>query len=88
MVDNVTVGSVCAQSPSFMPDLDGEKNKTELFVDDIIAYLKSPSVYSLEKAGSLSDFVNNSSNFSSNFMYCSFYFDCQSINKFAWINDT
>lgn len=61
MVDNVTVSRVCVQSSSFIPDLDGEKNKTELFVDDIVAYLKSPSVYSLEKAGSLSDFVNNSS---------------------------
>lgn len=60
MVDNVTVSRVCVQSPSFMSDLDGEKNKTELFVDDIVAYLKNPSVYSLEKAGSLSDFVNNS----------------------------
>lgn len=27
MVDNVTGGSVCTQSPSFMPELDGEKNK-------------------------------------------------------------
>lgn len=27
MVDNVTVGSVCAQSPSFMPELDGGKIK-------------------------------------------------------------
>lgn len=27
MVDNVTVGSVCAQSPSFMSELDGEKIK-------------------------------------------------------------
>ncbi|WP_109551064.1 ShET2/EspL2 family type III secretion system effector toxin [Escherichia coli] len=61
MVDNVTVSRVCVQSSSFIPDLDGGKNKTELFVDDIVAYLKSPSVYSLEKAGSLSDFVNNSS---------------------------
>lgn len=25
MVDNVTVNRVCVQSPSFMPDLDGEK---------------------------------------------------------------
>ncbi|QIF20785.1 ShET2/EspL2 family type III secretion system effector toxin [Escherichia coli] len=59
MVDNVTVGGVCAQSPSFMPDLDGGKNKTELFVDDIVAYLKSPTVYSLEKEGPLNHFVNN-----------------------------
>ncbi|HAL7171896.1 TPA: ShET2/EspL2 family type III secretion system effector toxin [Escherichia coli] len=58
MVDNVTVGSVCAQSPSFMPDLDGGKNKTQLFVDDIVAYLKNPSVYSLEKEGPLNHFVN------------------------------
>ena len=58
MVDNVTVGSVCAQSPSFMPDLDGGKNKTQLIVDDIVAYLKSPSVYSLEKEGPLNHFVN------------------------------
>lgn len=61
MVDNVTVGSVCAQSPSFMPDLDGEKNKSQLFVDDIVAYLKSPSVYSLEKEGPLNHFVNHCS---------------------------
>ncbi|ELY4234880.1 ShET2/EspL2 family type III secretion system effector toxin [Escherichia coli] len=58
MVDNVTVGSVCAQSPSFMPDLDGGKNKTQLIVDDIVAYLKNPSVYSLEKEGPLNHFVN------------------------------
>lgn len=25
MVDNVTVSRVCIQSPSFVPDLDGEK---------------------------------------------------------------
>ncbi|MGJ7721385.1 hypothetical protein ACSF7A_06840 [Escherichia coli] len=49
MVDNVTGGSVCTQSPSFMPELDGEKNKTQLIIDDIVAYLKNPSVYSLEK---------------------------------------
>lgn len=61
MVDNVTVSRVCIQSPSFVPDLDGEKNNSQLFVDDIVAYLKSPSVYSLEKAGSLSDFINNCS---------------------------
>lgn len=53
MVDNVTVGSVCAQSPSFMPELDGGKNKTQLIVNDIVAYLKNPSVYSLEKEGPL-----------------------------------
>lgn len=58
MVDNVTVGSGCAQSPSFMPDLDGGKNKTQLIVDDIVAYLKNPSVYSLEKEGPLNHFVN------------------------------
>ncbi|HFY0678276.1 TPA: ShET2/EspL2 family type III secretion system effector toxin [Escherichia coli] len=58
MVDNVTVGSVCAQSPSFMPDLDGGKNKTQLIVDDVVAYLKNPSVYSLEKEGPLNHFVN------------------------------
>lgn len=58
MVDNVTVGSVCAQSPSFMPDLDGGKNKTQLIVDDIVAYFKNPSVYSLEKEGPLNHFVN------------------------------
>ncbi|EGO8724231.1 ShET2/EspL2 family type III secretion system effector toxin [Escherichia coli] len=61
MVDNVTVSRVCVQSSSFIPDLDGGKNKTQLIVDDIVSYLKNPSVYSLEKAGSLSDFVNNSS---------------------------
>ncbi|MCF7422972.1 ShET2/EspL2 family type III secretion system effector toxin [Escherichia coli] len=61
MVDNVTVDRVCAQSPSFMPDLDGGKNKTQLIVDDIVAYLKSPSVYSLEKAGPLNHFVNHCS---------------------------
>ncbi|EEZ6203903.1 ShET2/EspL2 family type III secretion system effector toxin [Escherichia coli] len=61
MVDNVTVGGVCAQSPSFMPDLDGGKNKAQLIVDDIVAYLKNPSVYSLEKAGPLNHFVNNCS---------------------------
>ncbi|EGD7494275.1 toxin [Shigella dysenteriae] len=61
MVDNVTVGGVCAQSPSFVPDLDGEKNKSQLFVDDIVAYLKSPSVYSLEKEGPLNHFVNHCS---------------------------
>ncbi|HDV2374700.1 TPA: ShET2/EspL2 family type III secretion system effector toxin, partial [Escherichia coli] len=61
MVDNVTVGSVCAQSPSFMPELDGGKNKTQLIVDDIVAYLKNPSVYSLEKEGPLNHFVNNCS---------------------------
>nr|WP_249532031.1 ShET2/EspL2 family type III secretion system effector toxin [Escherichia coli] len=61
MVDNVTVGRVCVQSSSFIPDLDGGKNKTQLIVDDIVSYLKNPSVYSLEKAGSLSNFVNNSS---------------------------
>lgn len=58
MVDNVTVGSVCAQSPSFMPELDGGKNKTQLIVDDIVAYLKNPSVYSFEKEGPLNHFVN------------------------------
>ncbi len=61
MVDNVTVGSVCAQSPSFMPELDGEKNKTQLIVDDIVAYLKNPSVYSFEKEGPLNHFFNNCS---------------------------
>ncbi|HCP3028383.1 TPA: ShET2/EspL2 family type III secretion system effector toxin [Escherichia coli] len=61
MVDNVTVGSVCAQSPSFMPELDGGKNKTQLIVDDIVAYLKNPSVYSLEKEGPLNHFFNNCS---------------------------
>lgn len=61
MVDNVTVGSVCAQSPSFMPELDGGKNKTQLIVDDIVAYLKNPSVYSLEKEGPLNYFVNHCS---------------------------
>ncbi|PAU10825.1 enterotoxin [Escherichia coli] len=61
MVDNVTVSRVCIQSPSFMPDLDGEKNKSQLFVDDIVAYLKSPSVYSLEKEGPLNHFVNHCS---------------------------
>ncbi|HDI6358557.1 TPA: toxin, partial [Escherichia coli] len=61
MVDNVTVGSVCAQSPSFMPDLDGGKNKAQLIIDDIVAYLKNPSVYSLEKEGPLNHFVNNCS---------------------------
>lgn len=61
MVDNVTVSRVCIQSPSFVPDLDGEKNKSQLFVDDIVAYLKSPSVYSLEKAGPLNHFVNHCS---------------------------
>lgn len=61
MVGNVTVGGVCAQSPSFVPDLDGEKNKSQLFVDDIVAYLKSPSVYSLEKEGPLNHFVNHCS---------------------------
>ncbi|HGY7289453.1 ShET2/EspL2 family type III secretion system effector toxin, partial [Escherichia coli] len=61
MVDNVTVGSVCAQSPSFMPELDGGKNKTQLIVDDIVAYLKNPSVYSLEKEGPLNYFFNNCS---------------------------
>ncbi|MGS2793900.1 ShET2/EspL2 family type III secretion system effector toxin [Escherichia coli] len=59
MVDNVTVGGVCAQSPSFMPDLDGEKNKTLLFVDDIVAYLKNPSIYLLEREGALNYFVNH-----------------------------
>ena len=59
MVDNVTVGSVCAQSPSFMPELDGGKNKTQLIVNDIVAYLKNPSVYSLEKEGPLNYFVNH-----------------------------
>ncbi|EKJ01772.1 shET2 enterotoxin, N-region family protein [Escherichia coli EC1862] len=44
-----------------MPDLDGEKNKSQLFVDDIVAYLKSPSVYSLEKEGPLNHFVNHCS---------------------------
>lgn len=39
MVDNVTVGSVCAQSPSFMPELDGGKNKTQLIVDDIVSHI-------------------------------------------------
>ncbi|EJH8445875.1 ShET2/EspL2 family type III secretion system effector toxin, partial [Escherichia coli] len=48
-------------SPSFVPDLDGEKNKSQLFVDDIVAYLKSPSVYSLEKEGPLNHFVNHCS---------------------------
>ncbi|EFS7176641.1 ShET2/EspL2 family type III secretion system effector toxin [Escherichia coli] len=61
MVDNVTVSRVCIQSPSFVPDLDGGKNKTQLIVDDIVAYLKNPSVYSLEKAGPLNHFVNNCS---------------------------
>lgn len=61
MVDNVTVGGVCAQSPSFMPDLDGGKNKAQLIIDDIVAYLKNPSVYSLEKEGPLNHFVNNCS---------------------------
>ncbi|EGK3327684.1 ShET2/EspL2 family type III secretion system effector toxin [Escherichia coli] len=61
MVDNVTVSRVCIQSPSFVPDLDGEKNKSQLFVDDIVAYLKSPSVYSLEKEGPLNHFVNHCS---------------------------
>ncbi|HHZ7506614.1 TPA: ShET2/EspL2 family type III secretion system effector toxin [Escherichia coli] len=61
MVDNVTVSRVCIQSPSFEPDLDGEKNKSQLFVDDIVAYLKSPSVYSLEKEGPLNHFVNHCS---------------------------
>lgn len=61
MVDNVTVSRVCIQSPSFVPDLDGEKNKSQLFVDDIVAYLKSPSVYSLEKEGPLNNFVNHCS---------------------------
>lgn len=61
MVDNVTVGSVCAQSPSFMPELDGGKNKTQLIVDDIVAYLKNPSVYSLEKECPLNHFFNNCS---------------------------
>ncbi|EKJ6346241.1 TPA: ShET2/EspL2 family type III secretion system effector toxin [Escherichia coli] len=61
MVDNVTVGSVCAQSPSFMPELDGGKNKTQLIVDDIVAYLKNPSVYSFEKEGPLNHFFNNCS---------------------------
>lgn len=61
MVDNVTVSRVCIQSPSFVPDLDGEKNKFQLFVDDIVAYLKSPSVYSLEKEGPLNHFVNHCS---------------------------
>ncbi|HAI5418849.1 TPA: ShET2/EspL2 family type III secretion system effector toxin [Escherichia coli] len=61
MVDNVTVGSVCAQSPSFMSELDGEKNKTQLIIDDIVAYLKNPSVYSLEKEGPLNHFFNNCS---------------------------
>lgn len=56
MVDNVTVGRVCVQSSSFIPDLDGGKNKTQLIVDDIVSYLKNPSVYSLEKAGSLSNY--------------------------------
>lgn len=56
MVDNVTVSRVCIQSPSFVPDLDGEKNKSQLFVDDIVAYLKSPSVYSLEKEGPFKSF--------------------------------
>ncbi|AVJ68826.1 shET2 enterotoxin, N-terminal region family protein [Escherichia coli] len=41
-----------------MPDLDGGKNKTQLIVDDIVAYLKNPSVYSLEKEGPLNHFVN------------------------------
>ncbi|EFL1548830.1 ShET2/EspL2 family type III secretion system effector toxin, partial [Escherichia coli] len=41
--------------------LDGEKNKSQLFVDDIVAYLKSPSVYSLEKEGPLNHFVNHCS---------------------------
>ncbi|EJB3997801.1 ShET2/EspL2 family type III secretion system effector toxin, partial [Escherichia coli] len=59
--DNVTVGSVCAQSPSFMPELDGGKNKTQLIVDDIVAYLKNPSVYSFEKEGPLNHFFNNCS---------------------------
>nr|EGG2317454.1 ShET2/EspL2 family type III secretion system effector toxin [Escherichia coli] len=40
---------------------DGEKNKSQLFVDDIVAYLKSPSVYSLEKEGPLNHFVNHCS---------------------------
>lgn len=57
MVDNVTGGSVCTQSPSFMPELDGEKNKTQLIIDDIVAYLKNPSVYSLEKEGPLNHFL-------------------------------
>lgn len=61
MVDNVTVSRVCIQSPSFVPDLDGEKNKSQLFVDDIVEYLKSPSVYSLEKEGPLNHFVNHCS---------------------------
>lgn len=61
MVDNVTVSRVCIQSPSFVPGLDGEKNKSQLFVDDIVAYLKSPSVYSLEKEGPLNHFVNHCS---------------------------
>lgn len=61
IVDNVTVSRVCIQSPSFVPDLDGEKNKSQLFVDDIVAYLKSPSVYSLEKEGPLNHFVNHCS---------------------------
>lgn len=49
MVDNVTVGSVCAQSPSFMPELDGGKNKTQLIVDDIVAYLKILQFIHLKK---------------------------------------
>lgn len=49
MVDNVTVGSVCAQSPSFMPELDGGKNKTQLIIDDIVAYLKILQFIRLEK---------------------------------------
>ena len=61
MVDNVTGGSVCTQSPSFMPELDGEKNKTQLIIDDIVAYLKNPSVYSFEKEGPLNHFFNNCS---------------------------
>lgn len=51
MVDNVTVSRVCIQSPSFVPDLDGEKNKSQLFVDDIVAYLKSPQFIHLKKRG-------------------------------------
>ncbi|MGE9568574.1 ShET2/EspL2 family type III secretion system effector toxin, partial [Escherichia coli] len=38
--------------------MDGGKNKTQLIVDDIVAYLKNPSVYSLEKEGPLNHFVN------------------------------
>ena len=49
MVDNVTGGSVCTQSLSFMPELDGEKNKTQLIIDDKVRILKILQFIRLKK---------------------------------------